>query len=181
MMYSNGFSTFLQTVALLLAICTASVASYAANPGTNQYQYSSLDQITVWLPYDQAATAAVALAKINLLLYEAKKRAEQSVCGGQWHQSGVLLVENGPYLTTDTDIDQASWFYRSLRQPYTDACRKTSRMEFFREMSKHLPPWLTVRPAGQLTTFRQGMRVTIYDHASTNTLSSLERYPSPYP
>lgn len=113
------------------------------------------DQVIAHMPRDRAATASVALAELNIALHNAKKRTEQTLCGGHWSPSGETLQQVGP-LVARKRAHEKIWLYQSLRRAHPLSCDGISRAKFFLEMSRHLPEWVSIRPAGQTTGFNQG-------------------------
>lgn len=123
-----------------------------ANPGvTDNY-----DQITAHIPHHRAAIASVALAEVNTILLSAKKNAERALCQGHWTPSGELLQLVGP-VVVEPRPGHKTWLYQSLRRAHPLTCDRVSRAQFFLEMSRHLPAWISIQPAGQATAFRQGV------------------------
>jgi len=119
------------------------------------------DQIVARIPPDQAPISSVALANLNIVLYNARQQAAVTLCGGQWTPLGSLVFQQGPVASHSPPQASAipSWHYTALRYPRMLPCSTSSRAVFFMEMSRHLPAWVTIRPAGQLTAFRQGETV----------------------
>lgn len=131
---------------------------------SNQQDY---DEVTALIPMEQAALASVALAQVNIALYNARLRAQQALCATAWTPNGALLLEYGPQLAEQAPAisHTRSWIYRSLRQPNNIACNQITRSGFFLEMSRHLPGWISIRPAGQQTAYRQGQGVLSPRHS----------------
>lgn len=113
------------------------------------------DWVMAEMPAYQAAIGSVALAKINIALHSARLHAQQTLCQGHWSPGGKTMRVSGPESTTSA-AGQPVWHYQSLRQPHPLACTGVSRAEFFLEMSRHLPEWVTIRPAGYAVVFRMG-------------------------
>ena len=124
----------------------------------------SYDQVVASVPRKEAQTASVALACITIALHSAKQNAEHALCGGRWAPRGNLMHRTGPAIdqslpaATKTGI---TWQYSALRQALPLNCGKISRAEFFMEMSRHLPAWIQIRPAGQLSAYRQGENILL--------------------
>ncbi|MGD2075725.1 MAG: hypothetical protein PVI91_04135 [Gammaproteobacteria bacterium] len=116
------------------------------------------DEVIARLPRKQAPIAAVALAKINIALYGAKQHAQAQLCAGRWTPNGSPRHQQGPRLQPRTTEGGASeyWLFHSFRLPEQISCEQVSRASFFLEMSRHLPGWIVIRPAGQQTAYRQG-------------------------
>ncbi|HHH42682.1 MAG TPA: hypothetical protein ENK49_00945 [Gammaproteobacteria bacterium] len=116
------------------------------------------DQVTAQIPLDLAPLGSVALARLNIALHNARQAAAARLCGGQWSPQGAVLFRQGPVVAQNPRqaVGTLSWHYTELRQAGTLSCAPHSRAAFFLEMSRHLPAWVQVRPAGQLTVFRQG-------------------------
>ncbi len=121
------------------------------------------DQIVAWIPLRQASTASVALANLNIALHYAKQQAEIKLCDGQWSPTGSLAFQQGPVVERSSahTNEIPSWHYVALRHPWGFTCGTSSRVAFFLEMSRHLPAWVQIRPAGQFTAFRQGETVLL--------------------
>jgi hypothetical protein len=103
----------------------------------------------------------VVTAQIHIALHKARRRAQRVLCAGEWTPAGVLLREDGPRLVRhplQVSPDRF-WLYRSFRQPGPLSCGEVTRAHFFMEISRHLPDWLTIRPAGQRVAYQQGRRV----------------------
>ncbi|VAW75141.1 hypothetical protein MNBD_GAMMA15-1932 [hydrothermal vent metagenome] len=153
----------------LLAVCCSQVW---ADPGsaTPFSVNTSYDEFTANIPLQQAETPSVALAQIYIALYHAKQITEAKLCDGKWTSSGTLLYRQGPGINADSRPDNTgggnqSWHYQSLRQPVALVCPNVVRGEYFLEMSRHLPAWISVRPAGYETTFRLGQVFTSGQHS----------------
>ncbi len=125
------------------------------------------DQVTAQIPRAEAPIASVALAKINLSLHEARRNVEQRLCTGRWTLQGTVLHEQGPALDQARgaqDPATASWHYTSFRIPHNLSCNTTiSRARFFLEMSRYLPEWIQIRPAGLNIAFQQGRAVLVQE------------------
>jgi len=113
------------------------------------------DRIIAEMPAEQAVIGSVALAKLNIALRSAKLHAQQKLCQGHWSPGGKTIQVSGPEPASGS-TGQPVWHYQSLRQPHPLACTGVSRTQFFLEMSRHLPEWVTIRPAGYTVTFRLG-------------------------
>lgn len=176
-------STFLQIFRLLWAIPLAVAALHPvanAEPSgqlqrpvvtgpENGASHSSLqfDQVIARVPAKQAPLAAVALAQIEIALYEARNSAAATLCPGNWTPRGPIHETQGPYPADPLHADRKSsyWIYQSLREPVAVQCGQVSRSELFLEISRHLPDWILIRPAGQTVAYRRGKAVP-GDHAS---------------
>jgi hypothetical protein len=117
------------------------------------------DQVIVELPLERAEIAAVALARLTIVLHRAKQRAADLLCHGRWPPDGETLQEVGPVVVTQTP-GQPVWRYEAMRRALPLKCNGVSRMRFFREISRHLPAWIAIRPAGTTMCFRQGAVLT---------------------
>lgn len=167
----RGICCLLLVLPVSVALCSeAPVAPPGEAPGRASQQAALLltpgrhedyDEVTARLPLAQAPVASVALARINVALHQARQRAGQQLCADQWTPSGALYLEWGPQLEEHSPATTRApyWSYRSLRQPSTAACQGISRDRFFQEMSRHLPDWITVRPAGREIAYRQGQGI----------------------
>jgi hypothetical protein len=113
------------------------------------------DRVVAEMPAEQAVIGSVALAKLNIILRSARRHAQQKLCQGHWSPGGKTIQVNGPEPSSGT-TGQPVWHYQSLRQAHPLACTGVSRTRFFLEMSRHLPEWVTIRPAGSTVTFRLG-------------------------
>lgn len=133
--------------------------TFAAQPlpeAANLDVIDNYDQFIAQMPHNRAAIASVALAKLNIALRNAKNRAEQTLCHGDWTPSGEVLQQIGP-LAVAPDGAPKIWLYQSLRRAHPLACDRVSRAQFFLEMSRHLPAWVSIRPAGQIISFSEGL------------------------
>lgn len=147
----------MKITALTLSCCLS--LNLSADPtGPDRSLQTSLnyDLLLADIPRQQAPIASVALAKLQIALYQAKTRTEQQLCNGNWSPRGKTLSQSGPEFTVHSDTRNKNWHYRSLRQPHPLACPRVTRAQFFMEMSRHLPKWVVIKPAGQLTAFSQG-------------------------
>lgn len=113
------------------------------------------DRVMAEMPAHQAAIGSVALAKLNIALRSARLHAQQTLCQGHWSPGGRTMQVSGPKPATNA-AGQLVWHYQSLRQPHPLACTGVSRAQFFLEMSRHLPEWVKIRPAGYTVVFRLG-------------------------
>ena len=153
--WSSGFLFALGAV----AVCADPAPQVSPDTDTRW----SYDEVTAHLPRQQAEIPAVALAKINIALYQAKQLTEARLCSGKWTPRGALLYRRGPAVTTPASGAEPGarhWFFQSFRRPATLACADVTRAEYFLEMSRHLPAWISIRPAGQVTAFRLGQVFT---------------------
>jgi len=130
-------------------------ASQPAPETLNSTATAGYDQVIAHIPHDRAAIASVALAEVNIALHYAKKRTEDGLCHGNWTPSGEALRQFGPRPVAQR-AEQKIWLYQSWRKAHPLACDGVSRAQFFLEMSRHLPAWISIRPAGQTTAFNQG-------------------------
>lgn len=155
---------------VLLATCGAQAQAepdvYFASSSDDNWSY---DEVTAYVPREQAEIPSVALAKINTALYRAKQLTEERLCTGKWTPRGALQYQQGPESTriasTGKKRGGIAWFFRSFRHPETLVCADVTRAEYFMEMSRYLPAWISVRPARQPTTFRLGQAFTSGQHA----------------
>jgi hypothetical protein len=172
-------STILGNLGFSLALLLASSGIYSlaySQPVQNSQPTGSAslskawayDQVVAYPSLQQAPTAAVALAQINIALYQAKRNTEQSLCGGQWTPLGPFVEQQGPTIGALPDAtynSRVSWRFNSLRHPQNLSCSNVSRTRFFMEMSRHLPEWIQIRPAGQFTAFQQGNPILLQQMA----------------
>ncbi len=150
--------------AVLLAL-PADGALAAASPfagaAETRWRY---DEVTAKLPREQAAIASVAQARINIALHHARRLTEQRLCAGNWSPRGSIHRQQGPLLVRQADFNAGPndnvWFFQTLREPVRLACNGVSRARYFMEMSRHLPAWISIRPAGLATQFRLGEAYT---------------------
>jgi hypothetical protein len=121
----------------------------------NRLEY---DEFIAQIPRQQALTASEALAQINIALHHARQRAAAEACGGRWIASGRLVRQYGPALKHNGGADAGArfWRFRSFREPQLFACDGFGRAAVFLEISRHLPSWMSIRPAGQITAYQQG-------------------------
>lgn len=141
--------------ALMLTILAGVCMQASASETTGALDAASrFDQVTVEMPAAGAPIGAVALARINISLRAARNLASNKLCGGNWTPAGQVAEVDGPHLTDKPNGEV--WHYRSLRRAPPLACEGVSRAQFFIEMSRHLPAWFNIRPAGYSITFRQG-------------------------
>ncbi len=113
------------------------------------------DSVIAEMPATQAATGSVALANLNIALRAARLQALETLCQGHWIPIGQTMHVTGPTLSVDAS-GQPVWHYQSLRQAHPLDCAGVSRIYFFLETSRHLPAWVTIRPAGYRAAFRSG-------------------------
>jgi hypothetical protein len=143
---------------------TAAAASTLEQPvaGGNRWPgQQDYDEVIAVVPQEQAALASVVLAEVNIALHDARRRTQQALCAGQWAPNGTLLLQYGPQLEAPDPAaaNARAWIYRAIRQPNDIACDQVTRVGFFLEMSRHLPDWITIRPAGQPIAYRQGQGI----------------------
>jgi len=130
----------------------ASIISLGVHGNALAQEY---DRVMAEMPAHQADIGSVALAKLNIALRSARLNAQQTLCQGHWSPGGKTMQVSGPEPATNA-AGQPVWHYQSLRQPHPLACTGVSRAQFFLEMSRHLPEWVTIHPAGYTTAFRLG-------------------------
>ncbi len=155
---------------ILLAISyTQARAESGMDAPLNTTSRWSHDEVIAYVPRQLAETSPVALAKINIAVYRAKQLTEQQLCAGKWTPRGTLLYQQGPEATAprshSSNSNRGSWYFQTFRNPETLVCPDITRAEYFLEMSRHLPEWISVRPAGQTTTFRLGQVFTEGQHS----------------
>lgn len=143
---------------------TAATATALEQPVADSNRWPSqqdYDEVIAMVPREQAPLASVVLAEVNIALHDARRRTQQALCAGQWTPNGTLLLQYGPQLEVpEPATPQArSWIYQAIRQPNNIACDQVTRAGFFLEMSRHLPDWITIRPAGQPIAYRQGQGI----------------------
>lgn len=162
--------------ALFLAVMTLSSATYADTPADTGRTEEKLriiansprdslayDQIMAQIPVGHAPIGSVALANLNIALHSAKQQAEITLCDGQWTPQGTVVFQQGPAIEqrlSRTD-EIPAWHYVAFRYPLKLGCNTNSRAAFFLEMSRYLPGWVQIRPAGQLSAFQQGESVLL--------------------
>jgi len=120
------------------------------------------DQLDAILSRNLAPLPAVVIAEVNIALHRARKRAADKLCGGRWMPRGNKVREFGPLLTeppSDGSTDDQVWIYRTLHHPDDIDCGNVTRSDFFQQVSRYLPAWITIRPAAQATAYRQGIAV----------------------
>lgn len=143
-----------------LLLCVWLAGSLCAQAGHDTEQPPRTlpyDQVNADIPLDGTPIASVALARLTIALHHAKSRTEARLCHGNWSPSGDIVHQDGPQRETGPTVETGThWHYTELRQPLSLNCNHISRAQFFLEMSRHLPAWVSVRPAGQFTAFRQG-------------------------
>ncbi len=131
------------------------------NTSYNPTDSLSYDHFVARIPLRYAPTAAAALATLNVALHNAKQQAEITLCKGQWAPRGSVVIQQGPTIERNSPREIPSWHFSATRHPAELACGTTSRTAFFLEMSRYLPAWIKIRPAGQLTAFQQGETVVL--------------------
>jgi len=146
------------TPATPIAVTTGpqAVADNKPPPGRQHY-----DEVIAVIPREQAALASVVLAEVSIALHGARQRTQHVLCAGQWTPNGPLVLQYGPQLEAQSSAAShpRSWIYRAFREPSTLSCNQVTRARFFVEMSRQLPDWITIRPAGQPIAYRQGQSV----------------------
>ncbi len=160
---------------LLLAVQALYSVAYASTPPDTEqpgkepntaYNFPdslAYDQIVARIPLDQAPIRSVALANINIVLHNAKQQAEITLCDGRWAPRGAVVFQQGPVIEQSSlhMNEIPSWYYHALRRPWKLDCGTSSRAAFMLEMKRYLPAWIQIRPAGQLSAFRQGETVLL--------------------
>ena len=162
--------------ALFLAVMSVSSGTYADTPADTGRAEEKLqiiahsprdslvyDQIVAQIPIGHAPIGSVALANLNIALHSAKQQAEITLCGGRWTPPGTVVFQQGPAIEQrffHTD-EIPAWHYVAFRHPGKLACNTNSRAAFFLEMSRYLPGWVQIRPAGHLSAFQQGELVPL--------------------
>lgn len=140
---------------MLLSISLGSIAHAVPAHGDTTAE-PAYDQVMARIPGDTAGIAPVALAQLNIALHRAKKQAATALCKGSWLPDGEIVQQLGPLPVILTNY-KTVWIYQVARRPVPLACEQASRAQFFQEMSRHLPAWVSIRPAGGLTTYRLGV------------------------
>ena len=155
---------------VLLATCGTQAQAepdvYFASSSGDHWSY---DEVIAYVPREQAEIPSVALAKINIALYRAKQLTEGRLCTGKWTPRGTLQYRQGPEVTEARSNSKSgrhsAWFFQTFRTPEALVCPDVTRAEYFMEMSRYLPAWISVRPARQPTTFRLGQAYTGGQHS----------------
>ena len=174
-MLSNSFLKSRRMLTLLLAFQILFSITYAHTPADtapsktqsrtsyNPHDNLAYDQIVARIPLSHAPTGAVVLADLNIALHKAKQQAEFNLCSGQWAPQGTVVYQRGPFVERHSSSanEILSWHYIAFRHPSELACGATSRAAFFLEMSRYLPAWIQIRPAGQRIAFQQGETVML--------------------
>jgi hypothetical protein len=95
-------------------------------------------------------------------MHRAERRAENDRCGGRWTPQGPLSHQRGPRVDRREAGTGRSegWLFHSLRLPERVFCEQASRARCFLEMSRHLPGWISIGPADQLTACRRRERLS---------------------
>lgn len=153
-MRKPGVNKFMSANILCLSrtLLLTSIVSLGVNGSAVAQEF---DSVMAEIPADQATIGSVALAKLNIALRSARLHAQQTLCHGHWSPGGESLKVSGPAPGKNA-FGQPVWHYQSLRQPHPLACSGVSRARFFLEMSRHLPAWVTIRPAGYTIAFQLG-------------------------
>ena len=149
----------LRQIACLAALLPSGFMALAQPPADDPASPRRVDEVQARLPVERAATSSVVLARIQIALHRAYRNTSQSLCGGHWMPRGRLVFRQGPErLSNDGHpaTNGGHWVYRALRHPPALDCKGVSRAEYFLEVSRHLPDWISIRPAGQLIAFRSG-------------------------
>lgn len=143
------------------AVSRAHALPQASAAGMDTPDY---DRVIVQMPAEQASIASVAMAKLAITLHNARKQAALTLCNGNWAPGGEVVRQIGPLALTPSPEDKI-WLYESLRRPHPLDCKDVSRARFFLEMRRHLPDWISVRPADRAATPGQGAIRSPHDTA----------------
>ncbi len=108
--------------------------------------HADYDYVTARIPHAQQRIAPAALAEFNILLYRAGRSAAETLCEGNWLVEGRLVHQSGPLPVTTAD-GTLVWFYSAAREAAPLPCAGISRQQFFQEMRRHLPDWVTLDSA----------------------------------
>ncbi len=157
----NSLSGYNIVVAVVFSALLLLAASAAAQSPPNLAATSDAqdyDEVIAYMPQAQAEIASVALARLVIALHNAREQAARQLCNGTWTPSGAVVETVGPSLT-GYQAKQNAWFYHSLRHVFPLDCGQVSRAQFFVEMSRHLPAWVLLRPAGQEIILSEGAAV----------------------
>jgi hypothetical protein len=133
-----------------------------------------LDQILARVPVPEAPIASVAQARVEIALHKARQKAGTRSCAGRWVPSGPVSSSHYGTATTKARLvsrDKDYWYYQVSREPLPLTCANASRADYFLEMSRHLPEWVIIRPAGQQFAFQGGRTVA----AGRTTVLALAR------
>lgn len=130
---------------------------------SSRHSHLTYDEVSARVPREIAPIASVAVAQVNIAMHRARQLAELRLCAGHWTPQGAILFEVGPLFTPSAAAgdDDGAWHYQAFRQPEALFCGDITRARFFEELSRHLPHWIMIRPAGQTTAFRQGIAVAL--------------------
>jgi hypothetical protein len=159
-------------LSLNFTVC-AEPASGKQVPGNEEVAATSAthwlhDQVVARIALEQAPIASVAEAQVKIALYRAKQKTEQNLCAGYWTNQGAVLNQRTPAILEQTDQSSKRqfWLFQSSWSAQTISCPDTTRKQFFLEMSRHLPEWIEIRPAGPVIAFQQGEATFPQPHTS---------------
>ncbi len=119
----------------------------------------SQQHIYAWVPSAEAATAGVAQAKVHILLSKARRAAEAELCQGHWNIHPGLQGSSPPLKAKAPQLlgGHVGWYYE-IKGPALQltSCPGIQPQQFHQAMSHHLPPWLLIQPAFQLSLLQEG-------------------------
>jgi hypothetical protein len=145
----------------LLLLGVALTAPLHADPVASQHGSlpEGLHHLIAWVPRHQAPTTGVAQALVHLQLDQALRTAEAELCNGAWQLSPPRSGKSHPIAATAPSPLGAgpAWYYRLSQGTFTlEACPGVNTAEFQRTVSRHLPAWMLIQPAYQLSLWQQG-------------------------
>lgn len=144
---------------LLIGGCLVGGGPLQADPGVDKTRHPALNHVIAWVPRHQAPTAGVAQAQVHLRLDQALRAAEAELCNGTWQLSPPHTYKTRPVAVTAPRAlgAGAAWQYRlSQASLALDACPGVTPSTFQRSVSRHLPAWMVIQPAYQLSLWQQG-------------------------
>jgi hypothetical protein len=139
----------------LLQGCTTGISNIHTRPSLNSELPDTdpaLDHFIAWIPREDAQTATVAVALVQVKLGNAKGRTGKELCGGAWPMNGEVVDRVGPYpvLAPVTLGGYPAWYYRISHIPGFRGCAETASNDLYRNLKANLPQWITVKTAAVL-------------------------------
>ena len=166
----------------------ASAADGPANTRIAAHQtvpqsHTQLEHVIAWVPRHHARTAGVAQAMTHLALDKATRAAEADLCQGTWTLSAPVQQRVQPRaVQAPPELGgEAAWYYRLSRaRNAMQDCRGVSSLAFQQALSRHLPHWILLRPAQQLSLLQNGKTLLPGVLADLGDASTLAYHQAPH-
>ncbi|RMG28360.1 MAG: hypothetical protein D6721_08580 [Gammaproteobacteria bacterium] len=141
----------------LLAGCSSMPARWA-RPDLPPLPLADGHLVVAWVPSTLAPTPSVARARVHVTLLAAKEHTDRRLCAGRWTFLGKLVEIQAPDIvhTPARGGGEKSWRIALAWSPRLASCPGVDRRQYFRMLSRDLPPWMALHDAYTHAWYREG-------------------------